>query len=345
MNSAFKTKIYTPIRQNIELAANALVNGDIVAIPTETVYGLAANALNENAVKKIFTAKQRPSDNPLIAHISNYDMLEMLCENINEDAYILAQKFWPGPLTLVLKSSGKACPLVSAGLNTIAVRMPSHKTALEIIKAANVPLAAPSANKSGTPSPTSANDVFQDLFGKLDIIINGGTCDIGLESTVLSLASEKPLLLRPGIITKQEIEHVLNKEIAISSAITQKLSDGQKAHSPGMKYTHYSPKAKIILIKAESEKYIDYINEKALIDNNIAALCFEGEEQNINCKTVVLGKKDDAKQQAHNLFYTLRKLDEIGAKTAYAHCPDEHGISLAVYNRIIRAAAFRVIEL
>ncbi len=347
MENAFNTKILIPSAQNIELAAKELKNGEVVAIPTETVYGLAANALNESAVKKIFKAKGRPGDNPLICHIAHISELSSLALNVPKSAEILAQKFWPGPLTMVLKSKGVACPSVSAGLSTIAVRMPSHEVALQIIKAAGVPLAAPSANTSGSVSPTKAQDVFGDMNTKIKYIIDAGACEHGLESTVVSLANENeaPVLLRPGIITKAQIENALGIEIQVSSAITSELKSEQKVQSPGMKYTHYAPKTKLVLVDASAEKYIAYVNEIAEKNKEVAALCFEGEQHALNCKAVTYGEIENSKAQAQNLFSSLRELDELCKKTAYAHCPNSEGIGLAVYNRILRAAAFRVVQL
>ncbi len=347
MENFFSTRVLKPSEQNIALAANELKKGEVVAIPTETVYGLAANALNESAVKKIFNAKGRPSDNPLICHIADVNDVFTLAKNVPKSAVLLAQEFWPGPLTMVLQSSGAVCPLVSAGLKTVGLRMPSHEVALKIIKAAGVPLAAPSANTSGSVSPTKAQDVFCDMQGKIKYIVDAGACMHGLESTVISLADENeaPVLLRPGTITKEQIEIVLKAELQVSTAITSELESGQKAQSPGMKYTHYAPNAKLILIDASTEKYIAYVNEIAKENKGVAALCFDGEQKALNCKAISYGAVENAKEQAQNLFSSLRKLDELGVQTAYAHCPNSEGIGLAVYNRILRAAAFRVVQL
>ncbi len=341
------TKIYEPLKENISSVASELKKGEIAAIPTETVYGLAANALDENAVAKIFKAKGRPADNPLISHISELQMLDLIAKNVPQSAYKLANAFWPGPLTLVLKRGSFVCDAVCAGLDTVAVRMPSHEIARQIISEAKVPLAAPSANKSGKPSPTTAQEVLSDMQGEFEYIIDGGKCEFGVESTVLSLAdeNEKPLLLRPGSVTKQQIEKVLGCEIEVSNAVTNVLENDSKAHSPGMKYKHYSPKAKMFLIKASSEKYIEYVNDNHKKNSDITALCFDGEEKHLNCEAITYGQSDNVEEQAFKLFSSLRKLDEIGAKIAFAHCPSEDGVGLAVYNRILRAAAFRVVEL
>ena len=221
-------------------AARLLRAGEVVGIPTETVYGLAANALSDEAVPKIFAAKGRPQDNPLISHIASLDMLPMVVREVPGAAYRLAEAFWPGPLTLILPRSKTVADSVCAGLDTASVRMPSHPVALAVIRAAGVPLAAPSANLSGSPSPTTAADVLADMEGKIPLILDGGACSVGVESTVISLAGAQPVLLRPGYITKEQLEDAMGCTVALSDAVLHKLKDGERAASPGMKYKHLS---------------------------------------------------------------------------------------------------------
>lgn len=327
-------------QEDILRAADLLRNDGIVAIPTETVYGLAGNALKGSCVKKIFEAKGRPSDNPLIVHISDISQWAPLVKAIPASAMALAEKFWPGPLTIILPKSDIIPDEICAGLDTVAVRMPSDKTARAIIGACSFPLAAPSANTSGKPSPTSAYHVKADLDGKIDALVDGGECTVGIESTVISLAADVPRLLRPGGITPAMLTEVLG-EIEIDDAVYNKLQEGAVAASPGMKYKHYSPGAEVILIKGSYENYIKYARENA--GEATALLCFEGEEvSDIRC--VTYGKKDDPSSQAKQIFDALRRLDEIGAVRVFARFPENEGVGLAVFNRLVRAAAFNILE-
>ena len=340
-----ETKIYKVASAEsplIKEAAAILREGGIVAIPTETVYGLAGNALDGSVTKKIYKAKGRPSDNPLIVHISEYSQWAPLVKEIPEAARLLADRFWPGPLTVILPKSELIPDEVSGGLSTVAVRMPSDEIARKIISEAGVPLAAPSANTSGRPSPTTAKHVIDDLYGRIDAVIDGGDCSVGVESTVISLAVSPPRLLRPGGVTPEILTEVLG-EIEIDDAVYNKLAEGKEASSPGMKYKHYSPKAEIILIKSELEAFIAYAKENAT--EKSAVLCFEGEEKEMPVRSVTYGKKDDALSQAKNIFDALRKLDEIGADKVFARYPKNDGVGLAVFNRLIRAAAFNQLEL
>ena len=326
--------------QDIEKAAHILKNDGIVAIPTETVYGLAGNALRGSCVKKIFEAKGRPSDNPLIVHISDISQWAPLVKAIPESAIALAEKFWPGPLTIILPKSDIIPDEICGGLDTVAVRMPSDKTARAIIDECSFPLAAPSANTSGKPSPTSADHVAADLDGRIDAVVNGGECSVGIESTVITLATDVPRLLRPGGITPEMLTEVLG-EIEIDDAVYNKLQEGAAAASPGMKYKHYSPGAEVILIKGSYENYISFARENA--DSTTVLLCFEGEEvSDIRC--VTYGKKDDPSSQAKQIFDALRRLDEIGAKKVFARFPENEGVGLAVFNRLVRAAGFNILE-
>lgn len=320
----------------LKRSAELLKNGEVVGIPTETVYGLAANAFDEAAVKKIFEAKGRPSDNPLIVHIAKFEDLEPLVEEIPEKVKIMAAKFWPAPLTMIMKKSGKISDTVSGRLDTVAIRMPKSDYARAVIEACGVPLAAPSANLSGSPSPTNAKYVFDDMNGRIPLIIDGGSCEIGVESTVISFAEEPPRLLRPGGVTLEEMTELIG-EIIVDDAVLNKLADGKVASSPGMKYKHYAPKADITIIKS------DFAGFKALCESeNVTALVFDGENEHLSCPAVTYGDENDGYSQSARLFDALRELDEMGARKVYARCPDTSGMGLAVYNRLIRSAGFKI---
>ena len=339
-----ETKIYkiaSPDDEGIIDAASLLKEGKLVAIPTETVYGLAANALDGETVKKIFKAKGRPSDNPLIVHISDFSQWEPLVTEIPEKAKKLTDKFWPGPLTVILPKSDLIPPETSGNLDTVAVRMPSHPIAKAIIEKAGIPLAAPSANTSGKPSPTKARYVIEDLFGKVDAIVDGGDCDVGVESTVISLSGEKPLLLRPGGVTAEMIEAVIG-EIEISDAVFNKLAENAEAASPGMKYKHYSPDARVVIIKGGFSEYKSFVEKEA--QKNDVALCFEEDKERLPfIKCVTYGREKDSFSQAARIFDALREIDELGADTAFARFPEMSGMGLAVFNRLVRAAGFNIV--
>lgn len=337
-----ETQVLKPDKKSIELVGKLLKSGELVGIPTETVYGLAANAFDGKAVEKIFKAKGRPMDNPLIVHISDLSQINDLVTEFSPKAQALAGAFWSGPLTIIMPCSDKVPTQVTAGLNTVAVRFPSHKTAQQIISSAGVPLAAPSANLSGSPSPTSAKYVYNDLKGKIPVIIDGGECQVGLESTVITLATEIPTLLRPGGITVEQLEAVIGK-INIDKGVTQMLSKDTVVASPGMKYKHYAPMAKVIILKGSTNQYANYVNNHS--NGCTGALCYSGDESLLKVPCVSLGNAQDYNAQAHNLFTALRKLDEMGLKTVYARCPSTEGVGLAVYNRLIRSAGFEVINL
>lgn len=330
--------ITTEYEKALEESAKLIKSGEVVAIPTETVYGLAANALDESAVKKIYEAKGRPSDNPLIVHISDFEELSPLVSEIPEKVKIMAEKFWPGPLTMIMKKSDIIPCTTSGGLDTVAVRMPQNVYARAIIKACGVPLAAPSANLSGSPSPTNAKYVFDDMNGRIPLVVDGGKSEIGVESTVITFVSDIPTVLRPGGITVEEIRDLIG-EATIDSAVLNELKEGEKAASPGMKYKHYAPRADITILKGSLEQFIEYTKDKDFV-----ALVFEGEEQYFK-NAVTYGRPLDGVSEANRLFDALRELDEKGAKTVYARCPDISGVGLAVYNRLIRSAGFNIIEL
>ncbi len=323
---------------SINTAAEILKSGGVVGLPTETVYGLAASSYNGDAIKKVFEAKGRPQDNPLIVHISDMGMLKDVASEIPQTVYTLAEKFWPGALTLVLNRNEKIDASVSAGLLTVAVRMPSSKVARDVIKKSGLPLAAPSANASGRPSPTTADHVLADLDGKINAVLMGSDCDYGVESTVITLVGETPVLLRPGAVTyEQLLKYLPNLEIA--DAVLNELKAGQKAESPGMKYKHYAPKTTAFLVEGES--FCEFVNNK----QNAVAVCFLEESEKIKIPKLVYGSKNDSETLAHSCFSVLREVDCFGAESVFIHAPEKQGVGLAVYNRLIRAAAFKVIKL
>lgn len=331
--------------EDIRKAAEILKNGGLVGMPTETVYGLAANALDGAAVAKIFKAKGRPMDNPLIVHIADFDDIKKfgLVSEIPQKAVLLAQNFWAGPLTIIMKKGDAVPDEVSAGLDTVAIRLPSHPVANALIRCSGLPLAAPSANLSGSPSPTTAKHVLDDMNGRIDAVLDGGVCDVGVESTVITLATEKPRLLRPGGITLEQLESVIG-EVEVDEAVLNRLEDGKKAASPGMKYKHYAPAANVILLKCNDDEYIDYVNKNA--DEKTAALCCDEDIPLLKVTAFSIGKRRDYAQQAHRLFDELRKIDESGKiTTVYSRLPSTDGVGMAVYNRLIRAAGFEVIDL
>ncbi len=303
----------TNSKQDIQTAGKLLKDGELVAIPTETVYGLAADALNGEAVANIFKAKGRPMDNPLIVHIADLSQVDDLVAFVPPVLEDLAKAFWPGPLTVIMEKSDLIPDEVSAGLDTVAIRMPSHPDARAIIKAAGTPLAAPSANTSGMPSPTTAAHVMHDMDGRIAAVVDGGACEVGVESTVLTLCTRVPRILRPG-----------------------------RAASPGMKYKHYSPKAEVYIVDGSAEGFAKLVNEKD--PATTAALVFDGEESLVACRTLPFGAEDDSLGQAEHLFDDLRKADELGVTDIYVRCPSAEGVGLAVMNRLLRAAEFRIIE-
>ncbi len=325
-----------------EKAAEIIKKGGIVAIPTETVYGLAANTFDEKAVKKIFLAKGRPSDNPLIVHIAEINNLYQIVSDFPDKAKKLIEKFWPGPLTLILPKKPIIPSIVTADMNSVAVRFPSNKLAQEIIKKSGVPLVAPSANSSGSPSPTNFTHVLKDLSGKIDAAMDGGNCRVGLESTVISLTEKIPRLLRPGAVTPSDVRKVIG-ELIIDSSVYSELDLKAKVISPGTKYKHYSPKAKVVLVQASSEKYAEFVNSK--FSENLLALCFYEDISMLKVPYISYGNKNNYSLQAKKLFESLRKADEKKVSTIYAHACNTEGVGIAVYNRLIRAAGFNILKL
>lgn len=319
-------------------AAKMISQGKVVAIPTETVYGLGANAFDENAVKNVFVAKGRPQDNPLIVHIADLEDIFPLTslDKLPKEVIDLAENFWPGPLTMVLPKSDKIPSVISAGLDTVAIRMPSNEIARQIIRHAKVPVAAPSANLSGKPSPTAAKHVIEDLSGKIDAIVVSGDCTVGVESTVIFIGKDEFRLLRPGKITVSMLEKVLGK-ITVDKAVLSDITE-EKVSSPGMKYKHYSPNTELYLVEGSSDEF-----KKFILKNKAFAICFE--EDNIFNDKIVYGSIDNLDSLAQGIFKALRQVDTVGVQTAYVHAPCKEGVGLAVYNRLLRACAFKVIKL
>ncbi len=331
------TKIKPFGDESAEEAAVILKSGGLVAIPTETVYGLAANALDENAVHAVFEAKGRPQDNPLIVHISDREMITPLVTDIPELAQRLAEKFWPGPLTMIFNKSEKIPNATSGGLPTVAVRMPNNNAAREIIRRCGFPLAAPSANTSGKPSPTTAAHVLDDMNGKIPLIIDGGECSVGVESTVICFSDGKIRILRPGGITPKELSEFA--EVTVDKAVTSQPKADERVMSPGMKYKHYSPKADVYIVNAHGRAFSEYCVKRARRENNLLALSAGAAEGEI-----FRDYGATSEEQAQRLFSLLRKADELGARTVLVEMPSREEMGLAVYNRLLRAAAFRIIE-
>ncbi len=335
------TEVLKPSEEVLKKAAELIKNGQVVGIPTETVYGLAANAYDSKATAEIFKAKGRPQDNPLIIHISNLKMLENSVKEIYPLALTLAEHFWSGPLTMIFPKKDIVPYETSGGLDTVAVRMPDNEDTLNLIEICGVPLAAPSANLSGSPSPTSAQHVFSDMNGRIPLIIDGGECRTGVESTVICFTDggKGIKILRPGAITKEMLSQFAGVET--DKNVFAKPEKDEKVISPGVKYKHYSPKAEIIIIDTDSdEKYAEYVNNNS--NEKTYAVVF-GNEKGIVIPSISYGIS--AEEQAHNLFAMLRKTDELGAEKAFVRCPEKTGIGTAVYNRLLRAAAFNVIRL
>lgn len=335
-----KLRLSESFADSIARAAEILKNGGIVAIPTETVYGLAASAYSEEAIKKVFEAKGRPQDNPLIVHIADMEMLTEIARDIPNNAFACAKRFWPGPFTMVLPRTEKTASPVSAGLDTVAVRMPSDEVALSIINKSGLPLAAPSANKSGSPSPTTAFHVENDLDGKIDAIVYGDECDVGVESTVVSFCCNPPRLLRPGAVTAEELREII-PDIEVDKAVLAEPQKNERVVSPGMKYKHYAPKTDSYLVEGDAAAFAEFVNsyESAL------AVCFEEESSNIKIPKLIYGKANNELSLAHEVFSVLRRVDAFGVEKVFIHAPSKQGVGLAVYNRLIRATGFKVINL
>jgi L-threonylcarbamoyladenylate synthase len=337
-NIVDKQSIYPQIKE----AAQLLKSGEVVAFPTETVYGLGANAKDAKAVGKIFVAKGRPSDNPLIVHIAHPKQLEEMVSAIPDVAHMLIERFWPGPLTLILpKKEGVISDPVTAGLPTVAVRMPAHPVALALIEASGLPLAAPSANISGRPSPTTAAHVFADLNGRIAGIVDGGETGIGVESTVLDCTTKVPTILRPGGVTKEALEKVIGN-VAVDSALTD---ERQTPKSPGMKYTHYAPKSPMAIVQGSPAFLQTLVNKQRALGKKVGVLTTE-ENRSFYDADVVLacGSRHDLHTVASHLYDTLRKFDETDVDFIYSESFPTEGIGEAIMNRLKKAAGHQVIN-
>lgn len=334
-----ETKVLKPTRENISYCAELIKSGEVVGMPTETVYGLAANAFDEAAVKKIFKAKKRPADNPLIVHIADINMIKGLVTDIPDVALAVCEKFWPGPITIILPKSDKIPSVTSGGLDTVGIRLPSNQVARELIRASGLPLAAPSANLSGSPSPTTASHVFDDMNGRIPAILDDGSCSVGVESTVISFENDIIRLLRPGKISVDDLKSVASG-VVIDRGVLEVISNDTRVKSPGMKYRHYSPKADVTLVSGSIDFFERYVTERNSDDTY--ALIFDSDNISDDIKSIKFG--DSSEQQAVRIFAILREIDKIGAKNVYARCPSKDGVGLAVYNRMLRAAGFKVVK-
>ena len=336
----FKLNPDAPDTEALSRCAEIIRQGGLVAFPTETVYGLGADATDKNGARKIYEAKGRPSDNPLIIHIATPEDAEDYAFTSNT-YYALAKAFMPGPLTVILPKKDTIPREVTGGLDTVAVRCPSHEIARELIRRAGTPIAAPSANISGSPSPTSAKHVINDMSGKIDAIIDGGECEIGLESTIIKLEGDRAILLRPGAITADALGCVCER-VDISPAVTEGLAKDERPLSPGMKYKHYAPSSPLVLLDGEEGKVSEFLVNAAK-NENCAILCYTEEIDNLKgAKLIDIGARLDLASQGQRLFGALRQADTLKADIIYAHLPSQDGLGLALYNRMIRAAAHTV---
>ncbi len=322
-------------------AAELLKRGGLVAVPTETVYGLGADGLNPCAVRRIFEAKGRPQDNPLILHIASPGQVSVFCRDIPEPAWKLARRFWPGPLTMVLRCRDNVPKETTAGLDTVAVRCPDCEITRRIIRLAGVPVAAPSANLSGKPSTTTATHVLHDMGGRIDAVVDGGPCRVGVESTIVDLSAGKPRLLRPGGVSPEQLREALG-ELEIDKAVTGRISDGETVRAPGMKYRHYAPRGRVLIVAGTRERAAAYIRERFAPGD--AVLCFDEELPLYEgLPATAYGSESDPASLARGLFAALRELDRDGVEVIYARCPEGKGVGCAVRNRLRKAAGFQVV--
>lgn len=335
-------------QEAIREAGEILKRGGLVAFPTETVYGLGGDALNENSSAKIYAAKGRPCDNPLIVHISNMDALSRIVREIPREARLLAERYWPGPLTIIFHKSDIVPLATTGGLETVAVRMPSHKTARVLIDAAGGYVAAPSANRSGRPSPTLARYVIEDLDGQVDMIIDGGEVNIGLESTIIDLTGSCPMILRPGYITEEMLKETIG-QVEVDRTIMDAHS-GQAPKAPGMKYRHYAPKGSLTIVEGTPDAVVEYINTQ------ISALSREGVKTGVIATDETAGrylcgdiksagKREDEEEIAKHLFRILREFDDDGIQVMYAESFENEGIGQAIMNRLLKAAGHQLVKL
>ncbi|WP_124068183.1 L-threonylcarbamoyladenylate synthase [Clostridium sp. E02] len=338
------------VESQLKEAANIIKNGGLVAFPTETVYGLGANALNEVAAKKIYEAKGRPSDNPLIAHIADQKDLAPLVSYVSEDGKKLMEAFWPGPLTLIFAKSSEVPGQTTGGLDTVAIRMPKHPVARELIRLSKVPIAAPSANTSGRPSPTTADHVWQDLEGKIEMILDGGAVGIGVESTIIDVSTNEPMILRPGAVTQEMASLVLGRVIKLDPAITEgPLLGNAKPKAPGMKYKHYAPKADLTLVEGEPKAVVLQINKlvKEKLDSGlrVGVIC-TGETMDSYSYGIVRSLGFRAKEEtiAHNLYGVLREFDDLGVDVIFSESFSKDHLGQAIMNRLMKAAGYQMIH-
>ena len=331
-------------KNELKKHSELLKNGETAIFPTETVYGLGANALDENAVKKIYEAKGRPSDNPLIVHIHNKDLIYDLSKDIDDKAKKVIDKFWPGPLTVILKKNDKVPKTTTGGLDTVAIRMPKNDIALELLRECNLPIAAPSANISGKPSPTNGKHVVDSMNGRVAGIIIGDDCDYGLESTVVDFTEEIPMILRPGSITKKDLENVIGKVEIDPSLLNHE--DNKKAKAPGMKYKHYSPDAEVFIVSGKNDDVIEKIN--SLIDENdknglkSGVLCLEKNKKKYKGKVISLG--ENFKEVGRNLFNSLITMDNEKINVVYSEEFLHDEVGMAIMNRLLESSGYKVIR-
>lgn len=357
MNTIIQTIDKTNLtKENLKLAAGILQNGGLVAFPTETVYGLGGDGLRAEAAQKIYAAKGRPSDNPLIIHIASLDSLSLLTSAIPEKAKILAEKFWPGPLTMIFEKDARVPFGTTGGLNTVAVRMPSHPVALALIRESGVLIAAPSANTSGRPSPTKASHVIEDLDGKIDMILDGGAVGIGLESTILDLTQEPPMILRPGYITKEMLEDVIGT-VTVDKGLLSKDSSCQKPKAPGMKYRHYAPKGELTIYEGKPEIVASSIaaqTKKETAAGKTVGIITTEETKSLYSSLLpdsglltlkVIGSQKDPSSIARSLYGLLRDFDASGTQVILSECFFQAYLGQAIMNRLLKAAGYRIIHL
>ena len=334
---------------NLNEASKLLRLGELVAFPTETVYGLGGDAVREDAAKKIYEAKGRPSDNPLIVHISDIEQVEMIAIDVPDTARVLMKEFWPGPLTIVFNKKSCVPDGTTGGLDTVAVRMPEHKIARELIRTSGVLLAAPSANLSGRPSPTCAKHVYEDMQGRIPMIIDGGQVGIGLESTIVDVTGERPMILRPGYITREMIENLIG-EVDIDKGISEPPKEDFKPKAPGMKYRHYAPKAELNLYEGNADKVVSHINDLVAECESVGKsagviACDETLDKYVCNNKLSIGSRNDENTIAHNLYYVLRQFDEMDVDVIYGESFSEDRLGSAIMNRLKKAAGYRITKL
>ena len=332
----------------MEQAGKLIVEGELVAFPTETVYGLGGDALDPDASRRIYAAKGRPSDNPLIVHIADFDDMKRVAREVPEQAKKLADAFWPGPLTMIVWKSDAVPEATTGGMQTVAVRMPNHPVALELIRRSGCLIAAPSANTSGRPSPTEAQHVAEDLSGKIAMILDGGPVGIGIESTIIDLTEEKPMILRPGYITPEMLSEVLQEEVVIDPGIIA-ADDTRKPKAPGMKYKHYAPKAEMIIVDGAQDAVIHKINEltaaKRAEGKKVAVIATDETKDRYDAQVILsMGKRADEDAIAQHLYKILRECDELDVGEIYSECFQTPRIGQAIMNRLLKAAGHTVIH-